>query len=69
MHLNITDSLGIKMIMWDFPGGPVVKTLHFQSKGCRLNPWLRKLRFPHAAQRSQTIKKRGYVLMQVLFFG
>ena len=23
----------------DFPGGPVVKTLSFQCKGCRFNPW------------------------------
>ena len=23
----------------DFPGGPVVKTLHFQCKGHRFDPW------------------------------
>ena len=23
----------------DLSGGPVVKTLHFQSKGCRFDPW------------------------------
>ena len=25
-----------KMLNWDFPGGPVVKTPHFQCKGCNL---------------------------------
>ena len=24
---------------WDFPGDPVVKTPHFQCRGCRFNPW------------------------------
>ena len=24
----------------DFPGGPVVKTLRFQGRGCRFYPWL-----------------------------
>ena len=24
----------------DFPGGPVVRTLHFQCRGHRFNPWL-----------------------------
>ena len=23
----------------DFPGGPVIKTLHFQCRGGRFNPW------------------------------
>ena len=27
-------------IPWGFPGGPVVKTLHFQCRGCRFDPWL-----------------------------
>ena len=25
----------------DFPGGPVVKTLHFHCRGHGVNPWLR----------------------------
>ena len=25
----------------DFPGGLVVKTLHFQCRGCRVDPWSR----------------------------
>ena len=25
----------------DFPGGPVVKTVHLQRQSCRFNPWLR----------------------------
>ena len=24
----------------DFPGGPVVKTLHFYCRGCGFDPWL-----------------------------
>ena len=24
---------------WDFPGGPVVKTSHFQCRGCGFDPW------------------------------
>ena len=23
----------------DFPGGPVVRTLHFHCRGCRFDPW------------------------------
>ena len=26
-------------IQWDFPGGPVAKTLHSQSRGPWLEPW------------------------------
>ena len=39
----------------------MVKTLHFQGRGCGLNPWFRKLRFPQAAQHSQTIKEKKKV--------
>ena len=24
---------------WDFPGGPMVKTLRFQCRGCGFDPW------------------------------
>ena len=27
-------------IMWEFSGGPVVKTLRFHCRGHRFNPWL-----------------------------
>ena len=27
------------MIYWDFPGGPVVKTLCFQCRGHGFDPW------------------------------
>ena len=26
-------------IGWDFPGGPVVKTLYFHCRGHKFNPW------------------------------
>ena len=29
-----------KMLLGDFPGGPVVKTLSFHCRGCEFNPWL-----------------------------
>ena len=25
--------------IWNFPGGPVPKTLPFQCRGCELHPW------------------------------
>ena len=28
-----------RMISRDFPGSPVVKTLHFHCRGRRFNPW------------------------------
>ena len=41
------DSVAIKkcnILGWDFPGGPVVATLRFHCRGCRVDPWLGKLR-------------------------
>ena len=29
--------------LWDFPGGPVIKTLHFQCRGYRFNSWGTKI--------------------------
>ena len=29
----------VKKVKGDFPGGPVVKTLGFQCRGHRFNPW------------------------------
>ena len=37
--------------LWDFPGGPVTKTLHSQCKGPRFDPWSRNS-IPHAAIKS-----------------
>ena len=31
----------------DFLGGPGVKTLHFQNRGHRFEPWLGKFHMPH----------------------
>ena len=28
-----------KKTLWDFPDGPVAKTLHSQCRGPRFNPW------------------------------
>ena len=30
---------GQKLGPWNFPGGPVVNTLHFQCRGRGLDPW------------------------------
>ena len=30
--------------MWDFPGGPVVKTPHFHFRGHEFDPWSEELR-------------------------
>ena len=30
----------VKRPQRDFPGGAVVKNLHFHCRGCRFNPWL-----------------------------
>ena len=32
-------SLYSDFTFWDFPGGPVVKTLHFECRGHRFDPW------------------------------
>ena len=29
----------LKNLFGDFPSGPVVKTLHFQCRGCGFDPW------------------------------
>ena len=42
----------------DFPGGSVVKTPHFQCRGCRFNPWSQHQDSTHfMAQSSPTPKK------------
>ena len=37
-QLSYTDLLG-KSGSWEFPGNPVVRTLHFYCRGPRFNPW------------------------------
>ena len=40
-----TDDVSLKLLsLGDFPGGPVVKTLQFQCKGHRFDPWSGNLR-------------------------
>ena len=41
----------------DFPGGPVVKTLHFQHRGHEFNPWSGKI--PYALWPKNKIKKKN----------
>ena len=59
LHLNV--------IHWDFPGSPVVKTLCFQCRGYRFNPWFGETKIPHAARHSQEIflkKFKKYIKTQ-----
>ena len=44
----------------DFPGGPAVKTLHFQCRGCGFNPWGTKI--PHVTRHSQKTKQNKMLL-------
>ena len=39
VYLNIAKTVDLKN-SWEFPGGPVVRTLHFHCQGRRFNPWL-----------------------------
>ena len=42
--------------IWDFPGGPVVKTPSFHCRGLGFDPWSRT-KIPHAAQRGTAKQK------------
>ena len=44
----------------DFPGGPVVKTLSLQCKGCGFDPWLGN-KDPAYCLVWQKKKKKGYL--------
>ena len=39
LHRFMVVLMRLKNIRWDFPGGPVVKTLCFHCKGHRFGPW------------------------------
>ena len=43
ISLRIFHSKKLQDSQWSFPGGPVVKTLCSQCRGCGFNPWLRKI--------------------------
>ena len=43
----------LRVIPWDFPGGPVAKTLGFQCRGPRFYPWSGK-ETPHASTKDLT---------------
>ena len=40
-HINIILFIHLKCTIWEFSGGPVVKTLHFQCRGHGFDPWWR----------------------------
>ena len=44
--------------VWDFRGGPVVKTPRFQCRGCGFNPWLGNKIPTHHGVRSKKKKKK-----------
>ena len=45
------------MLTKEFPGGPVVKTLSFQSRGCGFNLWSGQgIKIPYVMWYSQKIK-------------
>ena len=46
-----------EFLQGNLPGGPVVKTLHFQCMGHGFNPWLGN-RFPHATGCGQKVKQK-----------
>ena len=46
-----------KCLDWDFPGGPVVKTLCFHCRGRGFDPWLGKFRIPHRVAKKKKKKK------------
>ena len=54
--------LDLKLNARDFPGGPVVKTFAFQSRGVQVRSWFGELRshMPHG-QNKQNIKQRSNV--------
>ena len=41
IYIYICHYLFLKDTFWEFPGGPVVKTLPFHFRECRFSPWLR----------------------------
>ena len=42
----------------DFPGGPVVKTLHFHFRGLGVDPWSGKFHMPWGSDRKKKKKKK-----------
>ena len=40
LYFPINFSVNLKLLLRDFPGGPVGKTLHSQCRGPEFDPWL-----------------------------
>ena len=57
--LSLRFWLDIKMevnVFRDFPDGPVVKTLHFQCRWCRFDPWLeQRSHMPHGQKKNNNV--------------
>ena len=56
----LTWALIYKLLWWDFPGGPVAKSVCSQCRGPEFNPWsgnsIQQLKIPHAAVKTRTAK-------------
>ena len=56
----------------DFPGGLVVKTLHFQCRGCRVVPWSRNkdppgcVAWPKKKKKTHTENRINLLLVTIL---
>ena len=58
-----------KCLDWDFPGGPVVKTLCFHCRGRGFDPWLGKFRMPHSVAKKKKKKKNVLTISRKMPFG
>ena len=39
-HLRLRNMCAFRIsVLWDVPGGPVLKTLYFQCRVCGFHPW------------------------------
>lgn len=53
---SLRDSFWLKDFLWDFPGGPAFRILHFQCRGRGLDHWAGD-EIPHATGSFQKNKK------------
>ena len=60
MVWSVSDFQAWEYTVEDFPGGPVVKTLHSQRKGPEFNPWSGN-QIPHATAKTQQSQINIYI--------